>query len=105
MRDWEDDPRRDLIRLEEALRVTFAKLGLGPVELMVRLNEEWDDVAGEPWIGISRPVVLRGGELLVEADLPSAVRVLSYDTGELLRRLDSRFGPGSVSQIRVVAKR
>ena len=65
------------------------------------LEEHWDEVAGAPWVGISRPVVLRDGELVVEADVGPAAGLLRYAVGDLHRRLDSRLGPGMVDRIAV----
>ena len=99
------DRGRDLQSFEEVLGPTLERLGLGSVELMTTLAEEWDELAGEVWAGISRPIVVRDKELVIEVDPPSAVRVVAYDAGRLLQEIDRRFGEGAVAEVKVVAKR
>ena len=99
------DTGSDLQPLEEALGSALERLGLGSVELMTSLAEEWDELAGEVWAGISRPIVVRDKELVVEVDPPSAVRVVAYDAGRLKQEIERRFGEGAVVEVKVVAKR
>jgi len=95
----------DLQRLDAALGPTLQRLGIAPVEILLGLEREWDDLAGELWRGRSKPVVLRGGVLFVEVEPPTVVRLLEYATGELLQRIDARFGEAVVGSVRVVARR
>ena len=99
------DSGRDLESFEDALSSTLERLGLGSVALMKGLAEEWEELAGAAWAGISRPIVVRDRELVVEVDPPSAVRVVAYDTARLLREINGRFGEGAVAEVKVVAKR
>lgn len=78
-------------------------MGLERVEVTLALQNEWDELAGSPWAGASRPMVVRDGELTVEADSASTVRYLRYAVGDLSRRLDERFGEGVVNSIVVKA--
>jgi hypothetical protein len=89
------------VRFDAALADALRRLGIAPIEVIVDLEEHWDEVAGPPWVGISRPVVLRDGELVVEAVSGPAVGLLRYAVGDLHRRLDSRLGPGMVDRIAV----
>ena len=58
---------REPVRFDAALADVLRRLGMAPVEVLVDLEEHWDEIAGDPWVGVSRPVVLRDGELVVEA--------------------------------------
>lgn len=79
------------------------KLGLDRLDVMLALFDDWEELAPDPWCRHARPVLLRGGELLVEAVSAPAVSLLRYATGDLLRALDQRFGEGVVSVVRVQA--
>ena len=89
------------VRFDAALADVLRRLGMAPVEVLVDLEEHWDEIAGDPWVGVSRPVVLRDGELVVEATSAPAAGLLRYAVGDLHRRLDSRLGPGIVDRIAV----
>jgi len=91
--------------LETVMRNLLAGLGLPAPDLLGPLSAEWDEVAGAPWAGHSHPSYLRGSELVVEASEPALISMMKYATGDLLRRLDERFGPGFVETVRVVARR
>ncbi|HEY7564827.1 MAG TPA: DUF721 domain-containing protein [Acidimicrobiia bacterium] len=90
--------------LEDVLKSLLARLDLPAPSVMVTLREEWDEVAGPQWAGRSRPVYVRGQELVVEAQNAALVSVLRYGIGELCERLDQRLGKGVVESVRVVAK-
>jgi hypothetical protein len=91
--------------LDSVLSRILANLGLPPPDLLPRLQETWSHLAGPPWAGQSSPVLLRGGELVVESDSPQLVSILRYASGELLRRLDEELGPGRIDTIRVSGPR
>ncbi len=95
----------DLEPLDESVRRALARLGLVDVEVMLRLRSEWDDLAGEPWAGISRPLGLADGELVVEAAQPGLVATLRYGTGALCRRLCEALGTRRIDRVKVVAPR
>jgi len=88
-------PIRDV--LDEVLR----RLGVGRPLDAAQLVAEWDDVAGEPWAGRSRPASLEGGELVVEAFDGAAASLLRYQVAALIDRLDERLGQGLVTAVRV----
>lgn len=92
---------KDLHSVGALLRSMLGTMGLDRVDLTLALMEEWDEVAGAPWAGASNPLVVKDGELIVEATSPTAVRFLRYSVGDLLRRLDDRFGEGAVSAVTV----
>lgn len=93
---------RELDSLTGPLKEALRRLGLTDVETLLGLMSGWDEIAGPPWAGASSPVFLREGELTVEAQALSAVRMLRYATGELLERIDASCGPGVVEAVRVV---
>jgi hypothetical protein len=95
--------RPPLESIDTPLRNALRHLGLGEVEVLLRLLREWDSMAGPPWSGASEPVKLQAGELVVRAERSSSVRVLRYATGSLIERLDTQLGEGVVTSVRVVA--
>lgn len=84
------------------LRNALRNLGLGEIEVMLTLMENWDDLAGKPWAGASAPAKLHQGELIVRAEEASSVRMLRYATGNLIERLDQALGVGVVTSVKVV---
>lgn len=93
--------RDDLSPIEEPLEEMFRKMGLPDPLRMSQLVGEWDDLAGEPWRGRSRPETVKGGALIVRANSPSMVAFLRYGAADLLTRLEQRFGHGFISTIEV----
>lgn len=94
--------RSPLESINTPLRNALRHLGLGEIEVLLRLLQHWDSVAGSPWAGSSEPVKLHNGELVVRAEQSSSVRVLRYATGALIQRLDGELGEGVVTSVRVV---
>jgi hypothetical protein len=88
--------------LERLLEGLLHKLGLPSPSVSRSLDEGWDEMAGPPWTGQTRPLFIRGGELVVEAISPALVCLLRYATGDLMRRLDEQLGEGVVDTVRVV---
>jgi hypothetical protein len=88
--------------LEGMLESLLARLGLPAPSVSKSLNEGWDDIAGAPWSGQTRPLFIREGELVVEAVSPALVGMLRYAVGDLMRRLDGHLGEGVVETVRVV---
>lgn len=91
-----------LTNVSGPLRETLRRLGLADMDALLRIMNEWDALAGPPWAGVSSPVFLREGELVVETTALPSVRMLRYATGELLQKLDKFCGPGVVESVRVV---
>ena len=91
----------DLSSLESSLDDMFRRLGLPAPDLLVRLNRDWGDIAGEPWAGRSAPLVIRDGTLVVEASSPSMVAFLRYGQVDLINRIVEQIGPGIVREIEV----
>ena len=87
--------------LSDSMRRVLESMGLESPERFEVLRGEWDDLAGDKWSGRSRPLRLRGGELVVEAESAALVSVLRYSVGDLQARIDARLGPGVVESIRV----
>ena len=89
--------------LETLLEGLLAKLGLPAPSVSKDLDERWEELAGVPWSGQSRPLFIREGELVVEAASPALVGMLRYAVGDLMKRLDVHLGEGVVETVRVVA--
>lgn len=94
-------PERDLEHFSESVDDMFAKLGLPDPMVMAGVSSEWDDLAGAPWAGRSRPVYMKGKTLVVESVSASMVAFLKYGEADLLAKLASRFGDGVVESIEI----
>ncbi|HEX6945981.1 MAG TPA: DUF721 domain-containing protein [Acidimicrobiia bacterium] len=95
----------ELEPLAEGLEKVFGKLGLPDPKVMSAVMEEWAELAGPPWTGKSKPVVVRGHTLVVEASSPSQVAFLRYGITKLLTTLGERFGEGVITDVDVVPPR
>ncbi len=96
---------KELEPVSRLMTQALQRLGVADLEVLVDLAEHWDEVAGAPWAGQSRPVVLRHGELVVEAAAGPGAGLLRYAVGDLLRRLDERFPTVDVETVRVMVGR
>lgn len=97
--------RRDLRPVSDGLNEILSRLGL-PADLsMSSIVEEWTEVAGEPFGSLSRPAGFVGGELAVAARDGTAATLLRYRVGELLERLDGRYGKGRITSVRITVDR
>ena len=92
----------DLEPFSDSLNDVFARMGLPDPVLMSKVNEEWETLAGNPWVGRSRPMFVRGKTLVVEASAPSMVAFLRYGESTLLKTLKDRFGEGVINSIEVL---
>jgi hypothetical protein len=91
--------------VSEGLDGILRRLGL-PADIdMSSLADDWDEVCGEPFSTISRPAGFRAGELVVEVDDGPAATLIKYRVGELIERLDERYGRGRVTSVRVTVSR
>jgi hypothetical protein len=77
----------------------LARVGTGRAPELVRLIEDWDQLAGDGWAGLSRPVRLKEGELLVEVDGGTQASLLRYRVPDLLRSLETNLGMGVVESV------
>ena len=93
----------DLEPFSKSINDVFTRLGLPDPVVMSKLVEEWDELAGSPWVGRSRPLYVRGTTLIVEASAPSMVAFLRYGQSGLVETLEERFGAGLIDSVEVVA--
>ena len=93
------------VRFDAALAEALPGWGSPPSRCWWTSRSTGTRSPGAPWVGISRPVVLRDGELVVEATSGPAAGLLRYAVGDLHRRLDSRLGPGHRRPDRCAATR
>jgi hypothetical protein len=91
----------DLTSFQTSLEDMFRKLGLSDPMTLARLTAAWDDLAGAPWAGRSRPLFIQGKTLVVEAAAPSMVAFLRYDSATLVSKLRDVLGPGVIERIEV----
>lgn len=92
-------PDRDLEHFSESVDEMFARLGLPDPVVMAGLSSEWDELAGPPWSGRSKPLYIRGKTLVVEAVSASMVAFLRYGESSLLESLSERFGEGVINKV------
>lgn len=92
----------DLEPFADGLDDVFRRLGLSDPRLQAALIAEWDEMVGHPWKGRSRPVVVKGTTLVVEAANASMITLLRYGEANLLEVLAGRFGEGKVTGVEVV---
>jgi hypothetical protein len=95
--------RGDMADLTGGIGRMLRNLGMGDIRMLLDLQAEWDEIAGRPWAGVSRPMGVSDGELLVEASDPGTVSLLRYATGALVKAVEDRFGVGPVDRVRVVS--
>ena len=93
----------DLEPFSESIDNVFARLGLPDPVLMSKISADWDDFAGNPWAGRSKPLFVKSHRLVVEASSPSMVAFLRYGESGLLEALESRFGRGVVNVVEVIS--
>ena len=92
-------PPRDLEHFSDSLDEMFRKMGLSDPAVMAALSTEWDELAGAPWAGRSRPLYVKGSTLVVEASSGSMIAFLRYGEINLLATLARRFGEGTIKTI------
>ena len=95
----------DLTSFRRSLDDMFRRLGLPDPVVMSQLIEGWDELAGNPWNGRSKPLMIEGKTLIVEASSPSLVAFLRYGSADLIARLGQRFGAGVIEKIEVRPRR
>ena len=92
---------KDLERFSDSVDDMFRKMGLPDPVVMAALNSEWEDLAGTPWAGRSRPLYIKGTTLVVEASSASIIAFLRYGESGLLQSLSERFGVGVVEGVEI----
>lgn len=95
-------PGRDLEHFSDSVDDMFAKLGLPDPVVMAALSSEWDELAGPPWSGRSRPLYIKGTTLVVEASSSSMIAFLRYGESGLIERLAARFGADTVRTVDIL---
>lgn len=93
----------DLTPLNRNVFSALSGLGISHIAVTIRLIKEWDELAGDPWEGQTRPLGIRDGELIVETATASLVSMFRYATGSLHERLEGVIGEGVISSITVQA--
>ncbi len=93
----------DLETFSESIDKVFTRLGLPDPILMSKISADWDEFAGNPWSGRSKPLYVKRHKLVVEASSPSMVAFLRYGETGLIEALEKRFGTGVVDSIEVIS--
>ena len=92
----------DLEGMGDALRRVVGRLGMGDLDVLLELREEWDDLAGPPWAGASRVVGIERGVVVVQAFEAGSVSFLRYGEAALLEAIEERFGPRVATSVKVI---
>ena len=79
----------------------LARLGMPTAVDLTALVSGWEEVAGEPFAGLAKPVGLKGGELVLEVPDGATASLLKYRVGLLLDRLWDHFGEGVVDRVKI----
>jgi predicted nucleic acid-binding Zn ribbon protein len=93
----------DLTSLGASLEALFRKMGMSDPMAFSRIAAGWDELAGTPWAGRSKPLFIQGKTLVVEAGAPSMVAFLRYGSADLVAALARALGEGVVEKIEVRA--
>lgn len=96
-----DPSDRDPTPLARALDAVTGRLGMAPTEHLSGVFAHWDEVAGPVVAAHARPVGLRDGVLHLEVDEPGWATQLRHLEGQLIERLSTHLGDGSVTAVRV----
>ena len=91
----------DLRPIGAGLERLLHDLGMPRAFDVARLADEWPEAAGEPFSSLSRPASYRGGELVVQVADGSSASLLKFHVGDLVERLTERYGPGTVTTVRI----
>jgi hypothetical protein len=91
----------DLTPLNQSVFSALSGLGISHIKVTIRLINEWDELAGDPWAGQTRPLGIRDGELIIETATAALVSMFRYATGSLHQRLEDSIGEGVISSITV----
>lgn len=87
--------------IREVVDDVLARLVGSGASTLTTLVEEWNETAGEPWAGRSRPASMANGVLGVEVASGVAASILKHDIGRLMQRLKARCGEGAITEIRL----
>jgi predicted nucleic acid-binding Zn ribbon protein len=88
-----------------SLETLLDDLGSAPVESTASLLDRWPEVVGRERAEHTRPVGVRHGVLVVQADDPAYAESLAWEERLVLQRLASLVGEGVVTGLTVRVSR
>lgn len=91
--------------LGDALAEVAADLGLGDVGTAGEIAARWEELVGRSLAVHVRPVRLRDGVLVVQADSPGWASQLRYLGADVAERVNSALGREVVVEVRVAVGR
>lgn len=91
----------DLTPIGSGLERLLRDMGMPRVFDVARLADEWVEASGEPFASLSRPASYRAGELVLVVADGAAASLLKFQISDLVRRLGERYGPGTVTAVRL----
>lgn len=92
-------PDKDLEPFSRSVDEMFRRMGMSDPVVMASIGSEWDELAGSPWSGRSKPLYIKGTTLVVEAVSASMIAFLRYGESALVDALAKRFGPGVIDNV------
>jgi hypothetical protein len=90
---------RDLEPFSRSVDEMFRRMGMSDPVVMASIGSEWDELAGSPWSGRSKPLYIKGTTLVVEASSASMIAFLRYGESSLVESLTERFGSGVIDNV------
>lgn len=97
---------RDLEQVGKDVDRLLERMGMPPAVDLSMLVERWSELVGEAIGEVSRPVLLEGTELTVDAADGPTASLLKYRIGPLLDALREHLGEGVVEAVKIrVARR
>jgi hypothetical protein len=91
----------DLRPISSGLEKLLEGMGMPEAFDAAKLADEWADIAGEPFAGLSWPLSFGGGELVLGVGDGAAASLLRFRLDDLVRRLGERYGKGRVRSVRI----
>lgn len=92
----------ELTAMPAAVQDLFEREDFPPIGQLRELYRRWPELAGPRWADCAEPLVVRGGELWVQALDRRIVRRLRHDARRLAARLNRHFGEGFVGKVQVI---
>jgi predicted nucleic acid-binding Zn ribbon protein len=97
----EPEPQREPKSVQALLQAQLGKMGLSERVIEDQLTAAWESIVGPSNAALSRPVSLRKGELVVAVAQPALKYTFErFHAGEILGRLQERFGAETVRSLR-----
>jgi hypothetical protein len=99
-----DDNSAGAKSIGEAVSYLLLARGLSSAQVLAAVSDIWVEAAGAELARCSRPVLLRGLELVCEVTEPAVATKLRLASAQVLGRLDAALGGGVAERIVTVVR-